>query len=342
MPALKEEHSSKSKNAPGERYEYYQNGPWCNDRERSDMYDLVIVGSGPAGLSAAIYAKRSNLNVVVIEKEYLGTGQIAESSRVDNYPGYFGISGYDLGEKLREHAEELNTIFENESVIKIENAVESTTKKKYFRIHGESGIIYESVSVIFAAGASPRKGNIYGEEFFAGKGVSYCALCDGAFYKGKTVAVLGGGDTALDDALFLSDVCEKVYLIHRRKEFRGSQATVLKVEERGNIEICLADEVVSILGNNNVEKIVMKSGKNIGVDGVFIAFGSVPNSKMISDLVTTDENGYVIASEDGRTNLEGFFVAGDIRTKEVRQVVTAVSDGANAATSSYKYISNVK
>lgn len=310
--------------------------------ERTDMYDLVIIGSGPAGLSAAIYAKRANLHVVVIEKEYMGTGQIAESGRVDNYPGLPGISGYDLGEKLREHAEALNTTFENESVTKIETVVDSLTNKKYFRIYSESGNIYEAISVIYAAGASPRKGNIIGEETFAGKGVSYCALCDGAFYKEKTVAVLGGGDTALDDALYLSDICEKVYLIHRRNEFRGCQATVSKVEQRSNIEICLSDEVISISGNNNVEKITMKSEKTIEINGVFIAFGSVPNSSIIYDLVTTDRNGYVIAGEDGRTNVEGLLVAGDIRTKEVRQVVTAVSDGANAATTSYKYINTVK
>lgn len=306
------------------------------------MYDLIIVGSGPAGISASIYAKRANLNAVVIEREYLGTGQIAESGRVDNYPGLLGISGYDLGEKLREHASSLGAVFETGNVDKIDIIEQNSNRRQSFRLTCEDGQIYEALSVIYAAGASARKGNISGEEKFAGKGVSYCALCDGAFYKGKRVAVLGGGDTALDDALYLSDLCERVYLIHRRKEFRGNNSTLLKLQKRDNVTFFLEEEVSVINGQEKVEKICLKSGKDVEVEGIFIAFGSSPNSKIIEKLVETDENGYIIADENGITSLPGFFVAGDVRTKEVRQVVTAVSDGANAATSSYKYISSVK
>lgn len=302
------------------------------------MYDVLIVGSGPAGLSAAVYAKRFDLKVAVLEKDYMGIGQIAESRRVDNYPGFYGISGFDLGEKLREHALALQVEFLAGKVNQIQIADEKNNTERRFSLQCDGGKEYEARSILYAAGASPKKGQIAGEDALVGRGVSYCALCDGAFYKGKKVAVLGGGDTALDDALYLSELCETVYLIHRRETFRGSESTVLQLKEKDNVVFLLKEEADSILGEKRVEGIRLKSGRELAVDGVFVAFGSSPNSAVLGDFVQTDSLGYVVAGEDGKTTCEGIYVAGDIRTKELRQVVTAVSDGANAATSVYKYL----
>lgn len=303
------------------------------------MYDVVIIGSGPAGLSAAVYAKRANLNVAVIEKEYEGTGQIAESGNVNNYLGLPDINGYDLGEKFREHALSLNVCFIEKEALNIEENDNGYTIKL------DDGENIKSKTIIYAAGAYPRRADVPGEEEYTGKGVSYCAICDGAFYKDKTVTVLGGGDTALDDALYLSDICKKVYLIHRRNEFRGAQSTVEKLKEKDNVEFVLSDSVVEIKGDKKPDSVKLKSGKELAVDGIFIAYGSVPQTALVKDIVQLDDKGYIVAGEDGFTNsadngdcLRGFFAAGDVRTKKLRQVVTAVSDGANAATSAAEYL----
>ena len=302
------------------------------------MYDVVIIGSGPAGLSAAVYAKRANLNVAVIEKEYEGTGQIAESGNVNNYLGLPDINGYDLGEKFREHALSLNVCFIEKEALNIEE------NDSGYIIKLDDGENIKSKTIIYAAGAYPRRADVPGEEEYTGKGVSYCAICDGAFYKDKTVTVLGGGDTALDDALYLSDICKKVYLIHRRNEFRGAQSTVEKLKEKDNVEFVLSDSVVEIKGDKKPDSVKLKSGKELAVDGIFIAYGSVPQTALVKDIVQLDK-GYIVAGEDGFTNsadngdcLRGFFAAGDVRTKKLRQVVTAVSDGANAATSAAEYL----
>ena len=303
------------------------------------MYDVVIIGSGPAGLSAAVYAKRANLNVAVIEKEYEGTGQIAESGNVNNYLGLPDINGYDLGEKFREHALSLNVCFIEKEALNIEENDSGYTIKL------DDGENINSKTIIYAAGAYPRRADVPGEEEYTGKGVSYCAICDGAFYKDKTVTVLGGGDTALDDALYLSDICKKVYLIHRRNEFRGAQSTVEKLKEKDNVEFVLSDSVVEIKGDKKPDSVKLKSGKELAVDGIFIAYGSVPQTALVKDIVQLDDKGYIVAGEDGFTNaadngdcLMGFFAAGDVQTKKLRQVVTAVSDGANAATSAAEYL----
>ena len=264
-------------------------------------YDVGIIGSGPAGLSAAIYAKRANLSAVVIEKEYEGTGQIAESGRVDNYLGMPGISGYDLG------------VFADGSQV-------------------------EAKTVIYAAGATPQRANIPGEQEYAGKGVSYCAICDGSFYRGKSVAVLGGGDTALDDAVYLADVAEKVYVIHRRKEFRGAAVTVAKLREKENVIFVLEHQVKEIIGEQKVTGVVLEDATVIDVNGVFVAYGAVPQTDLLKKFAVLDDSGYVRAGETGETALEGLYVAGDARTKKLRQVVTAVSDGANAATAVAEYL----
>ncbi len=296
-------------------------------------YDVGIIGSGPAGLSAAIYAKRANLSAVVIEKEYEGTGQIAESGRVDNYLGLPGISGYDLGEQFREHAVKLGVSFLEQEVTEIKKEDSAV-----FTIIFEDGSSVETKTVIYAAGATPRRANIPGEQEYSGKGVSYCAICDGSFYRGKKVAVLGGGDTALDDAVYLADLAEQVYVIHRRKEFRGAATTVEKLRKKENVTFVLEHQVKEITGAEKVNGVVLEDGTAIAVDGVFVAYGSVPHTNLVKELVILDAAGYVKAEETGETSLAGLYVAGDARTKKLRQVVTAVSDGANAATAVVEYL----
>ena len=318
----------------------------------NSMYDIIIIGSGPAGLSAAIYAKRANLNVAVAEKEYEGTGQIAESGNVNNYLGLPNINGYDLGEKFREHAVSLNVEFIEKEAVQIEAVQndECTAESAIYRVKFDDDTIEEARALIYTAGAYPRKAGVPGEDEYTGKGVSYCAICDGAFYKEKTVAVLGGGDTALDDALYLADICEKVYLVHRRDSFRGAQSTVELLKQKENVELVLNETVTEIYGEKKPTGIKLKSGRELALDGVFVAYGSAPQSKLIKNLVQLDERGYVVAGEDGITYAAtkkadddrriqpGLYVAGDVRTKTLRQVVTAVSDGANAATTAAEYL----
>ena len=296
------------------------------------MLDAIIIGSGPAGLAAAIYGKRANLNIAVVEKEYEGTGQIAESSCVDNYLGLPGINGYDLGEQFRNHAVDFGVDFIEHEVVAIEK------QPGGWKLAFEDGSSKEARTVIYAAGAQPRKADVPGEDRYIGKGVSYCAICDGAFYKGKTVAVLGGGDTAVDEALYLSDLCEKVYLIHRRTEFRGAAHRVEQARKKVNIEFVLGETVKEFVGGEKLTAVRLNSGTSIELNGVFVAYGSKPQTELLRGIVALDDSGYVVANEDGRTSQEGFFVAGDVRTKTLRQVVTAVSDGANAITSVAEYI----
>ena len=296
------------------------------------MLDAIIIGSGPAGLAAAIYGKRANLNIAVVEKEYEGTGQIAESSCVDNYLGLPGINGYDLGEQFRNHAVDFGVDFIEHEVVAIEK------QPGGWKLAFEDGSSKEARTVIYAAGAQPRKADVPGEDRYIGKGVSYCAICDGAFYKGKTVAVLGGGDTAVDEALYLSDLCEKVYLIHRRTEFRGAAQRVEQARKKANIEFVLGETVKEFVGGEKLTAVRLNSGTSIELNGVFVAYGSKPQTELLRGIVALDDSGYVVANEDGRTSQESFFVAGDVRTKILRQVVTAVSDGANAITSVAEYI----
>lgn len=296
------------------------------------MRDLLIIGSGPAGLSASVYAKRANLDALVVEKEYLGTGQIAESGQVDNYIGLVGKSGYDLGEAFRQDAEKLGVSFYEAEARKI------IQRDGCWAVEFGNGEVIEAKAVIYAAGAAHRRLQVPGEERLAGNGVSFCALCDGAFYQKKTVAVIGGGDTALDDAVYLSDIAERVYLIHRRKEFRASESNVLRVQAKANIEIILSANVTEIIGVHQVEGVVLDNGDKLQVDGVFIGVGMEPQTELLENIVTIDDYGYAVADETGKTGAPGFFVAGDVRAKKLRQVVTAAADGANAAVSAAEYI----
>lgn len=299
------------------------------------MYDVIIIGSGPAGLSAAIYAQRAMLKAVVIEKEFMGTGQIAESSRVDNYPGLYGESGYDLGEKFRSHAEASGAEFIEAEVTEI------IPESGNYVLKLSDGKVLETKTVIYAAGTYRRRLNIKGEQEFSARGISYCAVCDGAFYAGKSVAVIGGGDTALSDALYLSEMCERVYIIHRRDSFRGSEALQERVKKTPNIELVLNAVPTEFFGDkllSGVKYIQSGEEKTLNVSGSFTAIGSVPNTELLKGIAELDNIGYIIAGEDGITSAGGIFAAGDVRTKKLRQVVTAASDGANCVESVRNYL----
>ncbi len=302
------------------------------------MYDLIIIGSGPAGLSAAVYAKRAGLKLLVLEGSAVSGGQVLTTYEVDNYLGMPGMSGQDMGKAFREHAERLGVEFHTSRVTQIQDLGD----KKLVQTRKES---LETRAVILAAGAGHARLGVPGEDVLAGMGVSYCATCDGAFYRDKTVAVVGGGDVALEDAVYLSELCRKVYLIHRRDEFRGAKILQDKIHEISNIEILYSHTVQEILGVDGVEGLRLRDIKKeedrrLAVDGVFIAVGIVPDTKLVKELVSCDEAGYVLAGEDCVTDRPGIFAAGDVRKKPLRQIVTAAADGANAAVSAGKFCRN--
>ncbi|MBQ7795384.1 MAG: thioredoxin-disulfide reductase, partial [Lachnospiraceae bacterium] len=301
--------------------------------------DLVILGSGPAGLGAAIYAQRAELKTLVIEKEMVSGGQVLTTYEVDNYAGLPGIGGFDMGMKFREHADKLGAEFAEDTVIRVEEAEDGSGLKK---IVGENET-YLTKTVIIATGAHHRKLEVPGEEEMAGMGISYCATCDGAFFKNKKTAVVGGGDVAIEDAIFLARICEKVYLIHRRDELRGAKSLQKKLMEMENVEIIWDTVVDQINGSMKVESLSLSNKKtgektDIAVDGVFIAVGITPNTEVFEGLLEMDNGGYIVAGEDGKTSVPGIFVAGDARTKQLRQIITAVADGANCVSSVEKYL----
>ena len=301
------------------------------------MLDVIIIGSGPAGLSAAIYAMRAGLETLVIEKQPMSGGQVLNTVDVDNYPGLPGIGGFELGMSFREHAQKLGARFETAEVLAIEAAAE---KEKIVVTDKES---YQCRTIVLAMGATHRMLGVPGEEALRGMGVSYCATCDGAFFRGKTVAVIGGGDVALEDALFLARGCEKVYLIHRRDALRGARSLQPKVFDTPTIEVIWDSVVDSIDGEGMVQMLQIRNKKTnektaLSLQGVFIAVGITPDTGLVQGLVDCDEAGYVRADETCVTNVPGVFAAGDLRTKKLRQIVTAVADGANAITSAENYI----
>lgn len=322
------------------------------------IYDLIILGSGPAGLGASIYAQRAELDTLVIEKEMMSGGQVLTTYEVDNYAGIPGIGGFELGMKFREHADRLGAVFAEDRILEVKKAdldeeepvkaaqvqipQEQAPEKPIWKLVGENGTYYTK-TIILATGAHHRKLDIPGEEELAGMGVSYCATCDGAFFKNKTTAVIGGGDVAIEDAIFLARICQKVYLIHRRDQLRGAKSLQKKLMEMENVEILWDTVPNSIHGNGKVESLSLtnkKTGKEkeLPVDGVFVAVGISPNTEGFSGIVAFDQGNYVKAGEDGRTSAEGIFAAGDVRTKNLRQIVTAVADGANCVTSVERYL----
>lgn len=300
------------------------------------MYDLVIIGSGPAGLAAAIYAKRACLNLLLLEKEPMGGGQIIYTEQVDNYPGLPGINGFELAQKLEQHARELSVPSQSAEVVRVEKEGDN------WKIILDSGAEILTQTVLLATGASHRKLGVPGEAELTGAGVSYCATCDGAFFRDKTAAVVGGGDVALEDALYLAKGCKQVYLIHRRQELRAAKVLQEQVMAEGKITFIPDTVITEIKGNGKVEKAVLLNKKDgtaseLPLDAVFIAVGMNPETDAVASVLPLD-NGYVRAGEDGVTEQPGLFVAGDVRTKRLRQIVTAVSDGANAVTSITDYL----
>ncbi|MCI6431306.1 MAG: thioredoxin-disulfide reductase [Oliverpabstia sp.] len=302
------------------------------------IYDMIIIGSGPAGLTAGIYGKRAGLSILVMEGSFIQGGQIVNTYEVDNYPGLPGISGMDLAEKMKDHL-----LAQGGKIVR--------GKIRSISLEGEIKIVhtkkeeYRAKTVVLAAGAVHRKLEVPGEDEFSGMGVSYCATCDGAFFKDKTVAVVGGGDVAVEDAIFLSRTCKKVYLIHRRDELRAAKVLQDALRNISNIELCWNRCVTEIGGSNQVEWIQTettdtKQTERINVNGIFIAVGIIPDTGFIKDLIHLDTKGYVVAGENGQTNIPGIYAAGDIRTKQLRQIITAAADGANCVASAEKYLQN--
>lgn len=332
----------------------------------AERYDLIIIGSGPAGLAAAIYAQRARLHTLVLEKEMVSGGQVLNTYEVDNYPGMPGISGFELGTKMREHADKLETKFVTDEVREISlvsaEALDELQQEKeesgadklqaaqlrpvsgggaWKQVSGKKGT-YLAKAVIIASGATHSKLGIPGEEALAGMGVSYCATCDGAFFRGRKTAVIGGGDVAIEDAIFLARMCEHVWLIHRRDELRGAKSLQEALFALPNVTIIWDTVAESIEGTEAVEALALKNVKTgeqsrLEVDGVFIAVGITPNSQPYQELIET-ERGYLRAGEDCATSVPGIYAAGDVRTKQLRQIVTAVADGANAVTSVERYL----
>lgn len=298
------------------------------------MYDIIIIGAGPAGMTAAIYARRAAKTVLVLEALSYG-GQIINTPDIENYPAAAHVSGFDFATGVYNQAKELGAEFKFEKALGIvdrgEDKLVSTKKNEY-----------TAKAVIIATGSENRKLGVENEDRLVGRGISYCATCDGAFYRKKTVAVVGGGNTALEDALYLSDVAEKVYLIHRRDSFRGEEASVSLLRERDNVEFVLNSTVKELHFEKKLSAVTVedKSGaeSTLEVDGLFVAVGRTPENQNFASVIELDGSGYAVAGEDCRTKTQGIFVAGDNRTKEVRQLVTAAADGAVAATAAVNYI----
>lgn len=298
------------------------------------MFDIIVIGAGPAGMTAAIYARRAAKTVLVLEAMSYG-GQIINTPEIENYPAAAHISGFDFAAGVYKQAKELGAEFRFEKAVEIEDRGE---EKRVRTPKNE----YAAKAVIIATGSVNRRLGLEGEEKLIGRGISYCATCDGAFFRKKTVAVVGGGNTALEDALYLADLAEKVYLIHRRDSFRGEESTVTRLRERENVEFVLNSVVRTLHADKKLSavEVVNKQGekRTLAVDGLFVAVGRIPENRNFAKLIALDAAGYVVAGEDCRTQTEGIFVAGDNRVKEVRQLVTATADGAVAATEAIKYI----
>ena len=303
------------------------------------MYDIIIIGGGPAGLTASIYALRAKKSVLLIER-YAPGGQVAQTGKIENYPGFKSIDGLELS----------NLMFEQVSDLGLETIYTDVIKYdllgKVKKVETYDGT-FECKAVVLALGAVARQLDVENEKKFIGKGISYCATCDGNFFKDKNVAVVGGGNTSFEDCLYLADIVNKIYLIHRRDEFRGDKHTLLKLKEFekvGKIEFVLNSVVKVLNGEDKLTSVVVenkidKTLREIPVDGLFVAIGRRPDTSLIQDIITLDENGYIITDENMRTNIDGVYAVGDVRQKRLRQIVTACSDGAISAVDIIDYIS---
>lgn len=305
-----------------------------------EKYNVIIVGGGPGGYTAALYAARAGLSTMVIEMLSAG-GQMATTSLVENYPGFDeGIDGFELGGKMQKGAENFGAVTEFGEVVSLDLR---SVPKKVVTTDAE----YEADAVIIATGANPRKLGVEGEEALYGRGIAYCATCDGMFYKGKTVAVIGGGDTAAEDALYLSKLCHKVYIVHRRDKMRAAQSSVKKLRALENVEFVLNANVAGFEYDKKLTKVKLRDandghGFEIDCDGVFVAVGRIPNTDIVKGQLDIDESGYILAGEDTKTSLDGVFAVGDVRRKPLRQIITAASDGANASKAALEYIEGLE
>ena len=303
------------------------------------MYDIIIIGGGPAGLTASIYALRAKKSVLLIER-YAPGGQVAQTGKIENYPGFKSIDGLELSNLMFEQASDLGLETIYTDVIKYD------LLGKVKKVETYDGT-FECKAVVLALGADARQLDVENEKKFIGKGISYCATCDGNFFKDKNVAVVGGGNTSFEDCLYLADIVNKIYLIHRRDEFRGDKHTLLKLKEFekvGKIEFVLNSVVKALNGEDKLTSVVVenkidKTLREIPVDGLFVAIGRRPDTSLIQDIITLDENGYIITDENMRTNIDGVYAVGDVRQKRLRQIVTACSDGAISAVDIIDYIS---
>jgi thioredoxin reductase (NADPH) len=301
------------------------------------MHDVVIIGGGPAGLTAGIYAARGGLKTLLCEGKILG-GQIVLSYEVENYPGFpQGVSGMDLIESFTKQAEKFGVEMSYEGITRIEDDRECKS------VYLTNGSCIKTKTIIIAAGASSNKLGCPGEKKFTGKGVSYCATCDGAFFRNKTVAVVGGGDSAIEEALYLTNLAKKVYIIHRRDSLRAIKILQDRAMENNKIEFVFNNIVKEIQGDKFVNGLLLENTQSkelnrLSIDGVFIYVGATPNTSFVEDLIQLDDNGYIITNEKMETNVKGIFAAGDIRSTPLRQVITASADGAIAASEAQKYI----
>jgi len=293
------------------------------------MYDIIIVGAGPAGMTAALYAKRANKNVLVLEANAYG-GQIVKANIVENYPGLPNVTGFDFATNLYKQIKDFGCEVKFETVVRI------TKDKKVITNKGE----YQAKAIILATGAFNRRLNIENEQNYVGRGLSYCATCDGNFYKDKVVAVVGGGNMALEDALYLSGIAKKVYLIHRRDTFKAEDRYVIEAKEKANIEFIYNSTVVKLNGDERLESIIVKDDKEnetkLDIEGLFIAVGQEPKNEIFADIIKLNQFGYIESGDGVHTNQEGIYVAGDCRVKLLRQLTTAVADGSIAATVAMK------
>lgn len=299
------------------------------------MYDIAIIGAGPAGMTAALYAQRAGKSTVVFENNVIG-GQITYSPKVENYPGFNEISGNDFADKLYSQITNLGAKVIIDEVVLVEK------NNGYYDVTAQANKV-SAKSIIFATGTTHRKLGIESENKFVGRGVSYCAVCDGMFFKGLSVAVVGGGNSALQEALYLSSICEKVYLIHRRDAFRADKALVDKARKKGSIEFILNSNVIEISGKLSVESVTLLQNdteKVLDVKGVFVAIGHEPKNSLFINIIPLNEQGYGVVNDDCTVE-NGIYVAGDCRAKSVRQLVTAVSDGALAAVNACNYIDSL-
>ncbi len=300
------------------------------------MYDIIIVGGGPAGMTAAIYGASARKKVLILEKDSMG-GQILKTNKIKNYPGFEEISGFDYSNNLFNQVKKLGVEVKFEEVLKINKDKSIVTNKNK----------YNAGAIIIATGSKNKTLNILNEDKFLGKGISYCATCDGMFFKGKTVAIVGGGNSSISEALYLSNIVKKLYVIYRQKDFKFDSIDLETLKKKDNVTFIFNSTVSKLNGNEFIESITVRNSEDnnesdISVDGLFISIGFTPLSSLCEEILELSDNGYILSNEECNTNIEGVFVAGDVRKKSVRQLTTACSDGTIAAIKAYNYLNNKK